>query len=261
MDAKPELKEKSEDFTLLIAIPSRGEWKSAMAMQLIFMTQLLYAHQYQRIDGKLRRIMWHLQEVRNSLLPQSRQALLDFAIENKFDAMLFIDDDMIFPEDFIFDWLKENRPVIAANCPTRGIPCYPTARQPDPANPYKGKLVYSDIANTRYEKVWRVGTGIMLLRADAMRALPRPAFTPRWEPGNDHYVGEDWAMVEFLEAAGIPVVVDHKTSIQIRHVGDMAYAHEMIKGTRKRIAAESCLVIPDRIRHDQDIEVAQNDAG
>jgi hypothetical protein len=236
---------------ILIGIPNRGEMKVEMALRLMFLCHLMTAHPIIKIEGEERAIHWFVEEVRTSLLPQSRQNLVDMAVNNGFDYLLFIDDDMLFEPEFLFDWLQENRPVLAMNCPTRSIPCYPTARKPSVKHPFKGDLIYSDVANMRYERVWRVGTGIMLLRADAMRSLPRPAFTLRWEPGNDAYVGEDWVMCEHLEAAGIPIVVDHHASLHVKHVGDMAFAWEMIKGTRMKLAEqasqESGIIIPEII--------------
>lgn len=238
-----------KELRLLIGIPSRGDFKSDFALNLAFMTHILTARPLVKIDGETHFIQWYLHCVKTSNLSQSRQNIVDLALQNEFHFMLFIDDDMVFEPAFVLEWLAENRPVMAMNCPTRSVPCYPTARQFDPAEPFKGSLVYSDNATSRFERVWRVGTGVMLLRADALRSLPRPAFTPRWEDGNNAYVGEDWRMCEHLQEAGFPILVDHEHSLHIKHVGDVEYTHEMAVGTRKAIerqrgGTESGIIIP-----------------
>lgn len=233
---------KLRKIKLLIGIPNLGDITMETALNLIYMTHLLTANPLQPVDGERCVILWNVHEVRSSNIVQNRQSILDMAVANEVDFLLFIDTDMVFNPEFIFDWLKENRPVIAMNCPTRSMPCYPTARNESTTEPFKGELVYSDISNYRWQKVWRVGTGIMMLRKDAMKSVPRPAFLMRWEPGNDHVVGEDWALCEHLEAAGIPIIIDNEQSLEVKHVGKLAYEHGMIAATRARIAAQSGIV-------------------
>lgn len=220
---------------ILIAVPSRGEWQQVFSQSVAFLIHKLTVDRFFVVEGKPCILLWHLLTINSSILPQSRQEAVDAALGNGVDYLLFLDDDMGFPETLLHEWINENRPVIAANCPTRGIPTNPTARNFNPRDP-KGTMVYSDLANYRFDKVWRVGTGVMLLRKDALQALPRPAFTPRWEPslkeGKGAYVGEDWVMCEHLEAAGIPILVDHQISLQITHTGTLAFSHDNVKATR-----------------------------
>lgn len=228
---------------VLIGLPSRGEIKGDTALCLSFLTYTLGAEPVIQYRGGPAMLLWNIKVVYSSILPQSRQSLVGAALANDVDFLFFMDDDMTFSERILHDWIAEDRAVIAANCPTRGIPCYATARQHDPQN-HKGKVVYSDVANMRFEKVWRVGTGLMLMRKDALQALPVPAFTPRWEPEHQHYVGEDWAMCEHLEAAGIPIYVDHKHSLDVGHIGGQTFTHEMAAGTRKAEARQSGIILP-----------------
>jgi hypothetical protein len=232
---------------LLIGIPTRGDLKADMALSLSFMIHHISVNPVVMIDNEPRFLMWQVTKIATSLLPQSRQNMVDMAIKSEVDYLLMIDDDMVFNHELAHDWMAENRPVIACNCPTRSIPCYPTARQFDPKEEFKGALVYSDTAKYRWERVWRVGTGVMMLRADVLKGLPRPAFTPRWEEGNDAYVGEDWVLCEHLEARGTPIIVDHEHSLPIGHVGDMEFKHEMVAGTRRKIAAQSGIITPSII--------------
>lgn len=233
-DAATEKKQPAiEPIRLLIAIPSRGDWQQTTSLSLAFLVHTLTENKFFLRDGKRHVILWNIHAINTSILPQSRQNAVDTALRNNVDYLLFLDDDMAFPAHLVHEWINENRPVMAANCPTRGFPCNPTARKQSHTAPGQGSLVYSDLANYRFEKVWRVGTGVMMLRQDALKALPRPAFTPRWEPMNDAYVGEDWVMCEHLEAAGIPIIVDHEISQLIGHVGSMTFTHEQVVATRK----------------------------
>lgn len=234
------------DLKLLIGIPSRGEFKKDTSLGLTFLVHALNEHPLVKIDGQVRRILWSIAVVSSSSIQGNRQKLVDAAIANEVDWLLFIDDDMSFPAELVHAWMTENRPVIAANCPTRSWPCNPTARDRS-ADP-RGAPVYSDLVNGRWGRVWRVGTGIMLLRSDVLKTLPRPAFTPRWDEATDDYVGEDWVLCEHIEAAGFPILVDHKLSQEIGHIGDMKFTHDMIKASRT-VAVRSGIIVPRPIGH------------
>lgn len=227
---------------LLIGVPSRGEFKKDNSLDLVFATLQLTQRPLIKQEDVVRQVQWAIQVVTSSVLPGSRQKLVDAALFSEADYLLFLDDDMSFPEYLIHVWLSENRPVIAANCPTRSWPTNPTAR--NPANTAKGTPVYSDVAPYRWGKVWRVGAGIMMLRRDVLQALPRPAFTPRWEASVDDYVGEDWVMCEHIEAAGFPIIVDHELSQQVGHTGDMKFTWDMVKASRKVAFEHSGLITP-----------------
>lgn len=222
-----------KEVRLLIGVPTRGTYQANFGLSLSFLINLISANPIVKIDGTPHVILWYVENKNSSILCGNRQKLLDQALSNDCTHMLFVDDDMVFDATMVYDWLIENRPVIAANCPTRGIPTYPTARD---ANGARGDLVYTpeDLGTTpRWKRVWRVGTGIMMLRADAMRSLPRPAFTPRWSEELDDYVGEDWVMCEHLEAAGIPIIIDQLKSRSVGHIGTLTFTHDMVDGQRQ----------------------------
>lgn len=229
-----EEKKQLRTIRILIGIPSRGQFACDMALSLVHLINMLNSAPVIELNGERVLLTWYVHVIRSSMLYGSRQKLVDIAKdpENKIDYLLFLDDDMVFPNRLLHEWIMADRAVIAANCPTRGSPTYPTARNRSIAD-FRGKVVYSDVGLGRFQKVWRVGTGIMLLRQDALQALPRPAFTPRWVDELQDYCGEDWAMVEHLEKAGIDVYIDNEVSLAVGHVGDMQFTHDMVAATRR----------------------------
>lgn len=200
------------------------EWKAQTALCMGFMLSSLSQRHPEF------RHTWSLQNVRGSILPQLRQNLVDHALESKATHLLMIDSDMTFPQNLAFEWLKADRPVIAANCPTKTMPCWPTARQ---FGPGAGSVIYSEGAADRFERVWRVGTGIVMLRRDVLEKLPRPAFTPYWSEALDSYVFEDWVMMEHIEKLGFDIVVDHEMSQEVGHIGDYEFTHKHIGMTMR----------------------------
>jgi hypothetical protein len=206
-----------------------GDWRAKMA--LCFAQMMVHLAFPQKAYKHT--LAWSNQ--RGSILPQLRQNLIDKALEGGATHLLFIDSDMTFPPEIATDWLEADYPVLAANCPTKSIPSWPTARLKD--STIAGTPLYSDVGAGRFQKVWRVGTGIMMLRRDVLEKLPRPAFTPYWHQEKDGYVYEDWALCEHIEAAGFPIRVDNKLSLEVGHDGAMEYTWDHITMSRKAKAA------------------------
>lgn len=209
-----------EHVTLLIGVPSQAEWSAEFGLSLAFLVHGLTCNL----------IKFHIQNVRGSILPQLRQNIVDFAVENKASHLLFVDSDQSFEPTIIQKWLDQTeRQVIAANIATKGMPSYPTAKTMVGGMPVPH---YSDTAPDRYTKVGRVGTGLMMIQRDTLVKLPRPAFLPGWHEGEGQYVGEDWTLCAHLDELGVPIWVDNAASQMVGHHGVMKFGWDHIKATR-----------------------------
>ena len=213
------------DVNLMIGVPSQANWSAknsaSFALMLVHLAfpQKNYKHQF---------YFWN---ERGSILPQLRQNLVDKALSGGATHLLMIDSDQTFPEYLPTEWLEADYPVIAANVATKSVPTWPTARRE--GNGLAGVPVYSDVAKERFEKIWRVGTGIMMLSREVLEAIPRPAFTPYWHKELDKYVYEDWVLCEHIERAGFPIRVDNKLSLQVGHVGEFEFTHDHVAMSRR----------------------------
>lgn len=239
------MKISDKAFGVIIGIPSRGEFKQAMALSLIFLIHELTKKPYVEINGEAHRLLWYIHAVNTSNLSNSRQNIVDFVLQGNATHLLFLDDDMVFNQTIVHEWLAQTeRHVIAANCPTRSIPCHPTARREGPT--IAGTPIYSDVANMRFEKCWRIGTGIMMISREVLQKIKRPCFDVVWRPELDSYGGEDWSFVEEIQKAGYDVWIDHEQSLPIGHVGSQEFTHEMAAGTRMALARQaSKIIVPD----------------
>ena len=161
--------------------------------------------------------------VKTSILPKSREKLAEAAVQNGATHILFLDSDMTFPQQTARELLKYDFPVVAANCPTKTFPSNPTARLHDPQNP-AGQLLHFD-ENSGLTRVWRVGTGVMLIDTKVFSHMPKPWFNTRWDIELQDHVGEDWVFCENLQAAGIPIYVDQELSVHIGHIGSYTFTH------------------------------------
>lgn len=200
-----------------------------LSMLFMFLTSMQWnkakskrEHPYDYIDGTV--------VVRQgSMIAQMRNELVDRALEmDGATHVLFVDSDMSFPAETLVGLLRHDVDVVALNCPTKQLPVSPTVRM----KTEDGTVVpvYQRDAlgfNNPLQKVWRVGTGIMLVKIDVFKKLKRPWFFFSYDEKAGKDVGEDWGFCQLCEENGIPVHVDFEYSQQVGHVGDLIYTHEM----------------------------------
>lgn len=176
---------------------------------------------------------------RSSLLPKSRQELLSDAIGAGCDYALFIDTDQTFPSNLLYGLLRHNKAVVACNIVTKSIPASPTARGPN-AKWLGGDVIFTDPSSKGLQKVWRIGTGVMLVDLEILKKIPKPWFSVVWDERINDFNGEDWFFCEVLEKHGIELFIDHDLSKHIGHMGKLEFTHELV-GEVVRQEAEQIL--------------------
>lgn len=206
---------------VVIAIPSMSTWHAEFAMSLV---SLLGYFGNNRVKNA------HVQEVRvvnmkGSILPNLRLEGLKAAKQHDATHLLWLDSDHEFPPNLLNRLLSHEKDVVALNCATKTMPTSPTARSFDPLD-RKGQLVFTDSNSTGLQKVWRIGTGIMLMSKRAYTQIPHSAFAMLYEEEADSFRGEDWGMCEVLEQVGCPIYIDHDLSRAATHIGNFRYTHD-----------------------------------
>jgi hypothetical protein len=163
---------------------------------------------------------------RCSILPKSRQELLEMAIERGCTHALFIDSDQTFPINLLHELFRHRLPLVACNIPTKSMPANTTARTFNPEW-HGGDPVYSD-GNDRTQVVWRVGCGVMLIELSILTAIPKPWFSVTYDSVTSEWAGEDWGFVSLLQAHGFRPIVNHVMSRMVGHVGSFEFTHEWV---------------------------------
>lgn len=211
--------------TVLVGIPSLGDWKAEFGMSVAGLIAQSAAplRDGRRIDA-LR--LWN---AKGSILPRGRTTLVQQACEMNASHILFLDSDMVFPPRVLHQLLQWDKSVVACNCPTKMLPSTSTARLPPTPEKPTGVPLYSTPDAIGLKKVWRVGTGIMLIKTKVFDKLPQPWFPIQWDETLKDYRGEDWAFCDALDRAGIPIYVDEGLSRAIGHVGDLRFEHKHVE--------------------------------
>lgn len=213
-----------KNLRLVIGIPSTQEWCADFGMSLAF----LVARLSQQIPGFASQ-QYRIHNKRGSILARSRQKLVEEAIKGDATHLLFIDSDQTFPSDLVHRLLAHKKQVVGCNIATKMIPSTPTARLKD--GTVFGKPLYTEADDTDLVKVWRLGTGIMMLDLNLFKrkGMEAPWFDQHWVEEIHDYMGEDWGFCEKLEAAGVSIYVDQDLSREIGHVGKLEYTHDLVE--------------------------------
>lgn len=207
---------------LAFCIPSAGEWKADFGMSLLQMAVTIAQTLFE--DRQEREVI--ILDKRTSLLSRSRQECIEDALLQGCTHALFVDTDQSFPPDTAHRLINWKQPVVACNIALKTMPSFPTARG-KAATPF-GVPVTSDSWKVGLEQVWRIGMGIMLIDLSIMEKLPKPWFMVSYDTECQMYIGEDWYFCQLLEAAGIPIYIDHGLSRQVGHHGEFRYEHQHI---------------------------------
>lgn len=160
-----------------------------------------------------------------TLIFDQREKLVQVALSEGCDAVLFIDSDMRFPHDIIDIMLSREVPIVGVNATTRRKPVTPTAKlltkiQDKDQVVYKWENIDSR-GKQGIEKITAVGFGAVMIRKEVFKEVPQPWFDAGWGPTG--VCGED---VHFCVKAGdngFDTWVDHELSMHIKHIGTYEY--------------------------------------
>lgn len=166
-----------------------------------------------------------------SLVYEARERLCEKMMENGLDWLLMVDSDMVIPTDTIMRLLAHDKPVVAGLAFKRSAP-YQCAAYDTIAPAQDGTW------NLRALREWPealvqvagVGTACMLIRREALTAIPQPWFFPV------QHLGEDLAFCVRAREAGIPIHVD--TTVKTRHLTTIGVSEEHYRYHRERKAVE-----------------------
>ena len=195
---------------VMIGIPSRNNsmWgSSALALAAMCTTTAYHAPNVQMV----------LNVAVGTALCMNRIKLCKDAVAAGCTHVLFLDDDMVFPMHTLIHFIQHALPIVAANCARKELPPRSTAR--DDA----GQCVWTRKGSTGLQEVNAVGTAVMLINTDVLKALPQPWFAEVYNPITETSKGEDIFFCELAKRHGFKVFIDHDISKEIQHLGGFEY--------------------------------------
>lgn len=202
---------------IVIGVPSHGDWKAqfGIALSQMCMATLKHGDKEVSVVGSM-----------GSMLSRQRHDLVMAARAQDATHLLFLDSDLIFPDDALDQLLFWDKPVVGANYPIKVIPSAPTTRKWKDG---KWKFVFTTKKSEDLEQVDRMPTGLMLIEMGVFEQCRQPWFEFPWCGDTDLYQGEDWTFCERIEEAGIEMYIDHNVSKEVGHIGNLVYKHGHVK--------------------------------
>jgi len=161
---------------------------------------------------------------RGFTIAENRKYCVVQAQRNKSEYLMFIDDDMTFPENTLEALLTHQKDVVGVNSYSRCLPASSTVGLMDK----EGKYMHPD-KHTAYEmrvpqdlfEAYFVGAGIMLIKMDVFEKIKKPHFEFVIADEGIVLHGEDGTFCDKVKEAGMKVWCDG--SLGIGHLGEYEY--------------------------------------
>lgn len=206
--------------TIAICIPARGQMEVGTAFDLARMVNHVVRNTEHTIN---------LYTSMGTLIFDQRNNMVDDALAEGADYILFIDADMRFPRDTIERLIAHGKGIVGVNATTRSVPVKATAK--NLVIDEEGACNWKQISSknkTGIEQADGIGCGVMLISKETLEAIQKPWFFFELLPENK-LLGEDIYFCIKAKDAGIETFIDHDLSQEIGHVGNYTYGwHDIL---------------------------------
>lgn len=198
---------------LVIGVCSGGTMRVETVASL-FTAMFRYARETDSMPNLLFQIGGYVDINRNKIIQEAQKA--------QATHILFVDNDMIFPEDAILTLMNRNKDIIGANYnvrldPTSEVLSGPTTKML--VNGVPVSMMDQDFP-TKIFKCYAVATGFMMVKMKVFNKLQVPYFDA-WIDENNNHSTED---VDFCRKAGekgFEIFCD--PTIKMGHIGSYTY--------------------------------------
>jgi GT2 family glycosyltransferase len=183
---------------ILIAIPCLETIKVETVISLFSMTAVL------KYDAKLN---IHV----SSVVHDARNKLVKDAIDTGCTHVMFVDSDIVFPEDAINKLVEDDKDIVGGLYFRKQIPHLPTIHEKDGER----LLVPRTYPTTRPFEVFAIGTGFLMVKTEVFKKMPQPWFY--FGTYKKHAVGEDVYFCWKAQERGYKVWCD--PTFDLAHIG------------------------------------------
>jgi hypothetical protein len=143
-------------------------------------------------------------------------------MEGNSDYALWIDADMLFPENTISRLLSRDKKIVGANYRRRHYPKTTFTA----ANGNLTKLIEVQTTNDSppLEKVEFLPGGMMMIHREVYQTTAAPYYLIQYNPRFNLEIGEDYYFCEKVRSAGHEIWIDHELSREVAHIGTFSYS-------------------------------------
>jgi hypothetical protein len=159
-----------------------------------------------------------------TLICDQRVDLVNMALTQGAEWILWLDSDMRFPADALSRLLAHGKPIVGTNYSQRVVPPLPTAHVSIGNGEFKNMWTNAD--STGLAEIDFLGMGCLLTKAEVFKRMEKPWFHLGYSTRNHKFIGEDVYFCLNAAKAGYPVLLDHDLSKEIGHIGSFEFRHE-----------------------------------
>ena len=181
-----------------------------------FMVNFLHRLTELHTNGRNYEVKIYTQQ--GTVIDRSRNILAEQALEDGCDYIMFIDADMLLPQNAVDDLLDMNLDIVSGLYFQKGKPYLPVARlkkkDGDEEHVFLEDFEFNDVI-----KVAGVGMGCCLIKADVLRKMEYPYFMFEWKERNGRMeqTAEDLYFCDKAKKLGFDTYLN--TGIVCEHFG------------------------------------------
>lgn len=188
-----------------------------------------------------------------TVIDAARNSLVQLALKDECDYLMFIDADMLLPPNSIDELIDMNLPIVSGLYFTKGKPYLPVARIKKNEDDENHKFL-EDFEFGKVMKVAGVGLGCCLIKAEVFKSLEYPWFKFEWKEvtGVITQLGEDLYFCDNAKEKGYDIYLN--TGIVCDHFGTevgashfLMYKDELKRDKIDREDVIECLMELDKI--------------
>lgn len=163
---------------------------------------------------------WHIVIAEEGYtIAENRNYMAVQALKNNSDYLLMIDDDMTFPPDVLDKLIEDQKDII-------GVAYHPRSETGEIIK-FLDEVVFVKIEQSddpKYKDTFEchaTGTGIMLIKCEIFKKIPRPWFMFEYHETGQCKLGEDWFFCREAKKMGYKIFTNPK--IKVGHLGEIIY--------------------------------------
>lgn len=165
---------------------------------------------------------------KGTYLDQNREEISDKAVKEDYEYLFFIDSDMVFPNKVLDKLYDRHKDIVGAIYPIRGGiyhgPCMYAYRLKE-----RDFMQYKKWPLNKCIKVGGIGTGMLLIKVEALKKIPYPRFQYMEtikpdDKGDVRRLGEDLSFCVRCNENSISIYAD--TTMTIGHEGTKVWTYK-----------------------------------
>lgn len=131
------------------------------------------------------------------------------------DKILFLDGDMVYPQNILIELLSADKHIIGCNATTRSTPIRALALDFDGKIIEKGKGL---------SKVKMIPSGCLMVDTNVFKKMNKPYFDTTYAEKKDEWIGLDYYFSANAAALGFDLWCHHTISPEIKHIGEAYFS-------------------------------------